>query len=65
LDLKVAYPEAPFKDKHIHYNIDIMAANGIIRRSHVLEDGKLMITYEDAGKNPKFKQGRKNYPKVK
>ena len=54
-----------FADKHISYNLDVMAREGLLTRTYTVEDGKNMINLEFSGKQVKFKQGRKNYPKVK
>jgi hypothetical protein len=54
-----------FADKHVSYNLDILARHGLIKRSLVNEGGKDMIQFEVTGKNVKFKQGQKNYPKRK
>lgn len=52
-----------FKDKHINYNLDILARNGLLTRSYVTVGKHDMIELTYTGKNVKFKQGRKNYPK--
>lgn len=48
-----------FADKHVSYNLDVLAQHGLLRRVVVEEDGRNMIHLEYTGKDVKFKQGRK------
>jgi hypothetical protein len=54
-----------FADKNISHTLDVMAREGLLTRTYTEVDGKHMIQLEYSGKPVKFKQGRKNYPKVK
>lgn len=45
------------------YNLDVLARHGLLTRTYVEENGKHMIQLEFSGKQVKFKQGQKDYPK--
>jgi hypothetical protein len=63
--VKKADLNSQFKDKHVNHNLDILAKHGLLTRSYVTEGGVDYIHLEWSGKNVKFKQGQKNYPKRK
>ena len=54
-----------FSKKHISYNLDVMAREGLLVRTYEKVDGINYIVLQCSNKDVKFKQGRKNYPKVK
>jgi hypothetical protein len=54
-----------FADKHVNHNLDIMAREGLLKRSYETVDGIDYIVLECSNKDVKFKQGRRNYPKTK
>jgi len=54
-----------FASKHVSHNLDIMARNGLLKRTYETVDGVDYIVLECADEDVKFKQGRRNYPKMK